>query len=203
MSSLWDFTGLTEFALSPGLWWFLACWSDCVKICWVNSSWDSSGLINTLRPKQNGCHFGDSIFNDFSVNENLSYNYNCTEICSLGSNWQYCSIGPDNGLGAKQATSHYLNQSWLDYRHIFASLGLNELTFTHTPLNSCRFLACNFSSSFCTFWQTARHLVTPYWILGVIYPNLIKHSAGDVHPLIHCVFFFKQDTMNTNMLKVW
>ena len=31
-------------------------------------------------------------------------------------------------LGAGQATSHYLNQWWLDYRRIYASLGLNELT---------------------------------------------------------------------------
>ena len=30
-------------------------------------------------------------------------------------------------LGAGQATSHYLNQWWLDYRRIYASLGLNEL----------------------------------------------------------------------------
>ena len=29
-------------------------------------------------------------------------------------------------LGADQATSHYLNQWWLDYWRIYASLGLNE-----------------------------------------------------------------------------
>ena len=34
-------------------------------------------------------------------------------------------------LGADQATSHYLNQWWLHYRRIYASLGLNELTMTH------------------------------------------------------------------------
>ena len=31
-------------------------------------------------------------------------------------------------LGADQATSHYLNQWWLDHWRIFASLGLNELS---------------------------------------------------------------------------
>ena len=31
-------------------------------------------------------------------------------------------------LGAVQATSHYLNQWWLIYRRIYASLSLNELT---------------------------------------------------------------------------
>ena len=30
-------------------------------------------------------------------------------------------------LGADQAPSHYLNKWWLDYRRIYASLGLNEL----------------------------------------------------------------------------
>ena len=30
-------------------------------------------------------------------------------------------------LGAVQTTSHYLNQWWLDYQRIYASLGLNEL----------------------------------------------------------------------------
>ena len=30
-------------------------------------------------------------------------------------------------LGADQATSYYLNQWWLDYLRIYASLGLNEL----------------------------------------------------------------------------
>ena len=30
-------------------------------------------------------------------------------------------------LGAGQATSHYLNQWWFDYRRIYASPGLNEL----------------------------------------------------------------------------
>ena len=31
-------------------------------------------------------------------------------------------------LGADQATSHYLDQWWLDYRRIYTSLGLNELS---------------------------------------------------------------------------
>ena len=31
-------------------------------------------------------------------------------------------------LGTGQATSNYLNQWWLDYRHIYALLGLNVLT---------------------------------------------------------------------------
>ena len=36
-------------------------------------------------------------------------------------------------LGAGQATSHYLNQWWLDYQHIYALLGLNELNKSLIP----------------------------------------------------------------------
>ena len=37
-------------------------------------------------------------------------------------------------LGAGQATSHYLNQWWLVYRRIYASLGLNELNPLEEPV---------------------------------------------------------------------
>ena len=39
-------------------------------------------------------------------------------------------------LGAVQATSHYLNQWWLVYQRIYASLGLNELRLE--PPNTAR-----------------------------------------------------------------
>ena len=38
----------------------------------------------------------------------------------------FCSIGSDNDL--VPATSHYLHQWWLDYRRIYASRNLNELS---------------------------------------------------------------------------
>ena len=60
-------------------------------------------------------------------------------------------------LGAGQATSHYLNQWWLIYRRIYASLGLNELMrwsqvtyicFNSKPslvqIMSCRLITCQF-----------------------------------------------------------
>ena len=39
-------------------------------------------------------------------------------------------------LGAFQATSHYLNQWWLVYWRIYASLGLNELRHVRTCLHA-------------------------------------------------------------------
>ena len=55
-------------------------------------------------------------------------------------------------LGAGQATSHYLNQWWLVYWRIYASLGLNELTLTQVCLwlliylrvtTTCKFIKIN------------------------------------------------------------
>ena len=37
----------------------------------------------------------------------LNSDYNFTEVCSQGPNWQNATIGPDNGT--EQTTSHYLN----------------------------------------------------------------------------------------------
>ena len=37
-------------------------------------------------------------------------------------------------LGTDQVTSHYMNQWWLDYRCIYALLGLNELNRSHIKI---------------------------------------------------------------------
>ena len=44
-------------------------------------------------------------------------------------------------LGAGQATSHYLNQWWLVYWRIYASLGLNGLE-AHSPIYQMHILLC-------------------------------------------------------------
>ena len=44
-------------------------------------------LVNTLRPRQNGCHFPDDIFKCILLNENVcNFALNFTEVCSSGSN---------------------------------------------------------------------------------------------------------------------
>ena len=57
----------------------------------------------------------------------LILEYNFTEMCSLGSNWQYGSVDSDNGLAPnrRQAIiwSNVGKRDW----HIDASPGLNEL----------------------------------------------------------------------------
>ena len=57
-------------------------------------------------------------------------------ISHLTISLKFVPKGPINNIPAladimawqDQATSHYLNQWWLDYRRLYASLGLNELT---------------------------------------------------------------------------
>ena len=52
-------------------------------------------------------------------------------------------------LGAVQATSHYLNQWWLFYRRIYASLGLNELKSNDQPYRICPLYYLVFVSNHC------------------------------------------------------
>ena len=68
-----------------------------------------------MRPKQNGRRFADDTFKRIFLNENM---------------WISINISPKfvpEGPIADQATSHYLKQWWLDYRRIYAGLGLSEL----------------------------------------------------------------------------
>ena len=52
---------------------------------------------------------------------------NNTEICSLGSNWQYGSIGSYNGLAPNRRQAIIWTNVSMLYWRINASLGLNEL----------------------------------------------------------------------------
>ena len=92
---------------------------------------DSIHSINTLRPGQHGRHFADDIFTCIFINENF-----CILIkFSL----KYVRKDPiDNNPALVQIMAwrrHYLNQWWLIYRRIYASLGLNELSLS---LPCCR-----------------------------------------------------------------
>ena len=54
-------------------------------------------LINTLRPRQNRRHFPDYIFKWIFLNQIICISMKI-EVCSYRFNWQYSSIGSDNGL---------------------------------------------------------------------------------------------------------
>ena len=83
--------------------------------------------FNTLRRRQNGLHFADDIFKYIFLNENV---WIPTKISLKFVPKARINNIPALWLGAVQALSHYLNQWWLVYRRIYASLALNELSFT-------------------------------------------------------------------------
>ena len=90
----------------------------------------ASHFLNTLRPRQNCRHFADDMLKSIFLNDwmkmyefcvrfhwNLFLRFEFT-IFQLWFRWW---------LGTYQATSHYLNQLWLVYRCIYASLSPNEI----------------------------------------------------------------------------
>ena len=87
-----------------------------------------NSTYNTLRPRQNCCHFSDDIFKCIFLNE--------TVWIALKISLKFVPMVRINNIpalvqiwfGANQVTSHNLNQWWLNYWGIYTSLGLNELT---------------------------------------------------------------------------
>ena len=84
--------------------------------------------LNTLRPGQNGRHFTDDIFKRIFFNENV--------WISIKISLRFVPKGPINNIPAlvqimawrRSGDKPFLNQWWVDYRRIYASLGLNELS---------------------------------------------------------------------------
>ena len=94
---------------------------------YLNQCWN---IVNSLRLRQNGRHFPDDIFKYIFLNENVWISIKIllkfvpmSPIYNISSLVQIMAY-------ADQATSHYLNQWWLVYWRIHASLGLNELIQT-------------------------------------------------------------------------
>ena len=92
-----------------------------------NTTWNNSlREINTLRPGKNGRHFPDDHLKCIFLNENI--------WISINISLKFVPKGRINNIPALvkimawcQATSHYLNQWWLDCWRIYASFGLDEL----------------------------------------------------------------------------
>ena len=56
------------------------------------------------------------------------FDSNVPQICSQGSNWQYASIGSDNGLAPNRRQAIIWTNAGLVHWCIYVSLGFNELT---------------------------------------------------------------------------
>ena len=83
--------------------------------------------FNKLRPRQNGQHFTDDILKCIFLKENIwiliNILMNFVAVSRINNIPSLVQIMARRCRGA----SHYLNQWWLVYWHIYASLNLNEL----------------------------------------------------------------------------
>ena len=74
-------------------------------------------------------------------------------------------------LGAVQATGHYLNQWCLDYRRIYASLGLNELNRVYSVSHTYIHLAIYFIRRDCSNREYSKPQTKTYftdrWVLNL------------------------------------
>ena len=86
-------------------------------------------LINTLRPRQNGRHFADDIFKFTFLEENTPISINISLKFVPGDRINNIPALVQIMAKRDQATSHYLNQRWKVHWCIYASLGLNELSW--------------------------------------------------------------------------
>ena len=90
-------------------------------------------FINTLRPRQDGCHFADDIFKRIFLNENVWISINIHWSYLPGSNWQYTSVGSDNDLApTRRQAIIWTNDGQVSWR-IYATLGLNALISGKAP----------------------------------------------------------------------
>ena len=82
-------------------------------------------VLKILRPRQNERHFADDILSTWTKMFALRLTFHWRLFrrvhLTIFQHWFR------KWLGVDQATSHYLNQWWLVYWRIYASLGLNEL----------------------------------------------------------------------------
>ena len=85
-------------------------------------------IFNTLRSRQMATIFQIIYSNEFSWMKLYEFQLKFHWILFLRVQLTIFQHWLRSWLGADQVISHYLNQWWLHYWHIFASLGLNGLT---------------------------------------------------------------------------
>ena len=81
-------------------------------------------------------------------------------------------------LGTDQATSHYLNQWWLEYWRIYASRGLNELSRNE---GEARGNATHCSTRFHTTWQ---HSLYRWDVITRPFPSWWRHQMETFSALL-------------------
>ena len=109
--------------------WMWSIGSKGSKLYMVICFDEKQNCFNSLRPKQNGHHFADDIFKCIFLNENI--------WILLQISLKFVPEVRIKNIPAlvqimawrRPSDKHYLNQWWLVYWCIYASLGLNELKY--------------------------------------------------------------------------
>ena len=94
-------------------------------------SWNQGMGLYTLRLKQNGLHIADDTFKCISWMKMLEFQLKFHWSLFLRVQFIIFHHWFRKWLGSNQVTRHYLDQWWLYYWHIYAPIGLNELSI-HT-----------------------------------------------------------------------
>ena len=172
--------------------------------------------FNTLRPKQNGRHVADDIFQRIFLVEMFAFRLNFHWSFFLWVQLTICQHWFGRWLG----TDYHLNQRWLDYRRINALLGLNEL-----PSNGswCMGIKGEMSGTVCvTFtWDMYIYMscLSPlFLLLFVHYCNLMvcvvfwvgkwqsrgsTGMFGNLMAIYHIMLQFIQNHSRFVMLMIW
>ena len=104
-----------------------------------------------MRPRQNGRHLADDIFTCLFLNENMWISINIS-LNVVAKGWiNYIPVLVQIVAWCQPGASHYLNQWWLVYWCIYASLGVNEfniLPTLHYMDQECLFSSVSYRKRF-------------------------------------------------------
>ena len=113
---------------------YAALWRRWVNISMINILSLNTGRVNTEAETKWSPYRRWQLQVHFLEWKLLNFKWNFTKISSLWSNWQYGSIGSDNGLAPNRRQAIIWTNVGTFYWRIYASLGLNELMFINSTI---------------------------------------------------------------------
>ena len=134
----------------------------------------STFIFNTLRPRQMYAISQTTFSNAFSWMKMLEFRLKCHWNLFPRVQLTIFQQWFGSWLGAVHARSHYLNQWWLVYRRIYASLGLNELIL---PMLRAAYSVITRSIQWVlTPWLLCQQVI---WKHGVTYAEWMTYFARE------------------------
>ena len=155
-------------------------------------------IVNTLKPRHNGRHFADDIFSSvIPWVKTFEFYKKITEMCFLGSNWQYDSNGSDNGLAPKRWQPIIWTNVGVPHWRIFTrpqsnicavfAIGALSILQTNSTTASRPSILCNYTV------QASGRVLVPCELLGVTQKRFwleIKYQRVELIISIENTFYF-------------